>query len=108
MADDITELLIAWSKGEREALDSLMPKVYHELHRLASIYLSRERSDHSLEATALVNEAYLRLVNWKSVSWQNRAQFFGVAAQLMRNILVDHARGHAASKRGKGQRYSLS
>jgi RNA polymerase sigma factor (TIGR02999 family) len=108
MPEDVTELLIAWGNGDKSALDALMPKVYKELRRLANIYIARERSDHSLQATALVNEAYIRLVKWKNTSWQSRAQFFGVAAHLIRNILVDHARSHVASKRGGGKRYSIS
>src|SRR5437867_3180665 len=102
MPEDITELLLAWSNGDKRALDKLIPKVYAELHQLANKYLRRERSAHTLQATALVNEAYLRLVDWKNVNWQNRAHFFGVTAQLMRNILVDHARKHLAAKRGGG------
>ncbi len=92
--------MIDWSNGSRTALDALMPAVYGELRRLAARYLSRERSDHTLQPTALVNEAYLRLIDQHSVRWQNRAHFYGIAAQLMRRILVDHARGQAAAKRG--------
>lgn len=97
---DVTELLADWSKGDREALNKLIPLVYNELHRLASRYLRRERPDHTLQTTALVHEAYLRLVHEKNVNWQSRVQFFAVASQLMRHILVDYARGHNAAKRG--------
>ena len=98
---DVTQLLVAVSNGDREALDKLLPLVYDELRHLANRYLRRERPDHTLQATALVNEAYLRLVA-QHVSWQNRAHFFGVAAEMMRRILVDHARNHQAAKRGSG------
>lgn len=97
---DVTELLVDWSKGDQKALDELIPLVYGELRRLASRYLRRERPDHTLQTTALVHEAYLRLVDQRDGNWRNRAQFFGVAAQLMRRILVDYARSHGASKRG--------
>ncbi|HEX8708188.1 MAG TPA: sigma-70 family RNA polymerase sigma factor [Pyrinomonadaceae bacterium] len=103
---EVTQLLAALSKGERGALDQLLPLVYDELRHLADRYLRRERSDHTLQATALVHEAYIKLVDQK-VAWQNRAHFFGVAAQAMRRILVDHARGHQAEKRGSGQKLSL-
>jgi RNA polymerase sigma factor (TIGR02999 family) len=99
----ITELLGRWSRGDEEALDQLMPLVYGELRRLAGAYLRRERQEHTLQPTALVNEAYLKLVRQRNMPWQNRAQFFGVAAQLMRRILVDHARANYASKRGGHQ-----
>ena len=102
MADDVTQLLVNWGNGDKAALDALAPLVYDELRRLAQSYLRRERSDHTLQGTALVNEAYLRLVDQKEVKWQNRAHFFGVAAQMIRRILVDHARGHQAAKRGAG------
>src|SRR5947209_1433544 len=105
--EGITQLLLKWSDGDRSAREKLMPLVYDELHRLAAKYLRRERVNHTLQPTALVNEAYLRLVDQQSVQWQNRAQFFGLAAKLMRNILVDHARSHQAAKRG-GQQYSVS
>jgi RNA polymerase sigma factor (TIGR02999 family) len=105
----VTELLADWTDGDQEALDKLIPLVYDELHRLASRQLRRERSDHTLQTTALVHEAYLRLVGQRNANWQNRAQFFGVAAQLMRRILVDYARTHKASKRGGSyRRISLS
>src|SRR5258708_7564711 len=103
----ITQLLERWSQGDKEALDQLMPLVYNELHRLAGAYLRRERGEHTLQPTALVNEVYLKLINQHHVRWQNRAQFFGVAAQLMRRILVDHARANYAAKRG-GDRVNVS
>lgn len=96
---EVTALLRDWSGGDRQALERLMPLVYGELRRLAASYLRRERPDHTLQPTALVNEAYLRLVDQRSVSWANRAHFFGIAAQLMRRILVDHARRRQAAKR---------
>src|SRR5271165_1165002 len=97
----VTHLLQAWSSGDRDALDRLTPIVYDELRRLARHYMRGERSGHTLQTTALVNEAYLRLVDFKSMSWENRAHFFAVAAQLMRRILVDHARRRNL-KRGAG------
>jgi len=97
---DITELLLAWHSGDENALASLTPLVYDELHRLAGIYMSRERAGHPLQATALVNEAYLRLTNSSRVRWQNRGHFVAVAAQLMRRILVDFARDRRSQKRG--------
>jgi RNA polymerase sigma factor (TIGR02999 family) len=103
----ITQLLERWSQGDEEALDQLMPLVYDELHRLAGAYLRSERREHTLQPTALVNEAYLKLVRQRNIQWQNRAQFFGVAAQLMRRILVDHARANYAEKRG-GDRVNVS
>ena len=105
--EGITQLLERWSQGDEEALDQLMPLVYDELHRLAGAYLRRERREHTLQPTALVNEAYLKLVRQRNIQWQNRAQFFGVAAQLMRRILVDHARANDAAKRG-GDRVNVS
>src|SRR5687767_92910 len=99
-ATDLTGLLKAWSAGDRDAADMLIPLVYEELHHQAARYLSRERSDHTLRPTALVNEAYLRLAGQRRVVWQDRTQFFGVAATVMRRLLVDHARQHGASKRG--------
>ncbi len=105
---DVTQLLLKWGDGDREALENLLPLVYRELHQLASRYLRRERSDHTLQATALVHEAYLKLIDQREVKWQNRAHFFGVAAQAMRRILVDHARGRGAAARGGGaQRVAL-
>jgi len=95
-------LLVRWRGGDREALDALMPLVYAELRQLASHYLQGERPDHTLQSTALVHEAYVRLAGQDPPQWQNRAHFFGVAAHLMRQILVDHARTHRAAKRGSG------
>lgn len=97
---EISELLVAWSGGDESALQRLMPLVYDELHRLAHRYMNGERAGHMLQTTALVNEAYLRLINWRAVSWQNRAHFFGVSAQMMRRILVDFARDKKYLKRG--------
>ena len=99
----VTQLLERWSRGDESALEELMPLVYDELHRLAGSYLRRERSGHTLQPTALVNEAYLRLTDQRKAHWRNRAQFFGVAAQLMRRILIDHARARHAAKRGGPQ-----
>lgn len=104
----ITQLLLEWGAGDRAALDELLPLVYEELRRLARAYLRRERADHTLQPTALVNEAYLRLVDQQSVRWQSRAQFFGIAVNLMRQILVDHARQRAAEKRGGPAQQRLS
>lgn len=104
----ITQLLTRWSDGDETALDKLMPIVYSELRRLAANYLRRERANHTLQPTALVNEAYLKLIDQKSARWQNRAQFYGIAAQLMRRILVDHARQHKAAKRGGSDQLRLS
>ena len=98
---DVTSLLVASSQGDQAALDKLLPLVYSELRRLAEHYLHRERPDHTLQATALVHEAYLRLID-QNVSWQNRAHFFGMAAEMMRRILIDYARKHQAQKRGSG------
>src|SRR5688572_31423376 len=95
----VTELLVAWGEGDRVALDQLMPVVYDELRRLAKNHLRKERPDHTLQTTALVHEAYLRLVDQKSVNWNNRAQFFGIAAQMMRRILINHANDRQAQKR---------
>lgn len=102
-----TQLLLAWGAGDREALDQMLPLVYDELHRVAARYLSRERPDHTLQPTALVHEAYIRLCNQKDVDWRNRAQFLGLAAGMMRRILVNHARDRAAAKRG-GPREQVS
>lgn len=105
---DITELLRRWSNGEQAALDTLMPIVYQELRRLAINRLSMERSDHTLQATALVHEAYIRLIDIRSGHWENRTHFFAIAAHIMRNILVDHARSFLTEKRGAGrQKLSL-
>jgi RNA polymerase sigma-70 factor (ECF subfamily) len=103
----VTEFLRAWSDGDRAALDRLTPIVYDELHRLARRYMKGERPGHSLQTTALVNEAYLRLVDYKNMQWQNRAHFFAVSAQLMRRILVDHARRHNLKRGGGVQHVSL-
>jgi len=99
--NDISALLRAWSDGDQSALKGLTPIVYSELRRLAHRYMERERPDHILQTTALVNEAYMRLVDYKRMQWQNRAHFFAVSAQVMRRILVDHARSHNV-KRGAG------
>ena len=96
----VTRLLALWSRGEASALEELLPIVYAELRRIARREVGRGRHDHTLQPTALIHELYLRLVNQRSASWENRAQFFAVSAQLMRRILVDHARAHAAAKRG--------
>lgn len=96
----VTYLLTRWRSGDRQALDALMPLVYQELRRLARHYLQQERRDHTLQSTALVHEAYVRLLGQDPPEWKSRAHFFGVAARLMRQILVDHARGHRAAKRG--------
>jgi RNA polymerase sigma factor (TIGR02999 family) len=98
----MTDLLAAWSDGDREALDRLLPLVERELHNLAHRYMSRERQDHTLQTTALVNEAYLKLVGQTRVRWQNRAHFFAIAAQIMRRILIDHSRTRRYQKRGGG------
>jgi RNA polymerase sigma-70 factor, ECF subfamily len=97
---DVTQLLVEWSNGDEQARNRLIPLVYDELHRLADYYLRRERRDHTLQPTALVHEAYLRLVDQTRVHWHNRAHFFGVAANVMRQILVNHALSHQAAKRG--------
>jgi len=100
---DVTQLLHDWRSGDEEALNKLIPLVYDELRKIAAAYLRRENHGHTLQTAALVNEAYLRLVDQTRADWQNRAQFFGVAAQIMRRILVDHAREHQAAKRGGGE-----
>jgi RNA polymerase sigma factor (TIGR02999 family) len=105
---DVTRLLVAWSKGDEAARSRLIDAVYAELRRLARGYLQRERPDHSLPPTALVHEAYLKLVDQRRVQWQNRTQFFAIAAHLMRRILVDHARTRNARKRGAGNRIPLA
>lgn len=109
-SEGITQLLIDWSNGDQAALEQLMPLVYSELRRLAGNYLRRERAEHTLQPTALVNEAYLKLIDQRNAKWQNRAHFFGISAQLMRRILVDHARQHHAVKRGGSgqQRVSIT
>lgn len=102
MSTDVTALLQAWRNGDKGAADKLMPAVYDELHRQAERAMRHENPDHILQATALVNEAYLKLVDQSRVEWKNRAHFFGIAAQVMRRVLVDHARGRLADKRGGG------
>ena len=97
---DLTQLLVAWSNGEKDALNQLIPLVYSELHRLAHRYMARENRGHPLQSTALVHEAYQRLVNLRDMNWQNRAHFFAVSAQVMRRILVDYARSRRYTKRG--------
>jgi len=97
---DVTQILKSWGEGNEAAAARLMPLVYEELRRLARDYLRRERADHTLQATALGHEAYLRMVDEKNVTWQDRAHFYGIAARLMRRVLVDHARAHNAAKRG--------
>jgi RNA polymerase sigma factor (TIGR02999 family) len=105
---EITQLLAEWSDGNQSALDELYPLVYDELHRLARRYMSRERQGHTLQTTALINEAYVRLVDQRNVHWANRSHFFAISAQIMRRILIDHARRHAYAKRGGGaQQVSL-
>ncbi|HEX4950509.1 MAG TPA: sigma-70 family RNA polymerase sigma factor [Blastocatellia bacterium] len=97
---EITQLLVAWNQGDAAALEQLTPLVQAELHRLAKRYMAAERPGHLLQTTALVNEAFLRLIDWQNVEWQNRAHFFGLAAQLMRRVLVDYARARQREKRG--------
>jgi RNA polymerase sigma factor (TIGR02999 family) len=107
-SQEITQLLLAWSDGDQAALEKLTPLVYAELRRLARGYMFGERPGHTLQTTALINEAYLRLIDWKNVRWQGRAHFFGVAAQVMRRILVDFARArHYAKRGGAAQQVSL-
>ena len=105
---EVTALLVAWSEGDKGALDRLTPLVYDELHRLAKSYMRRERAGQTLQTTALIHEAYVRLIDAQAVEWQNRAHFFGVAARIMRQILVATAREHSAQKRGgRAQQVSL-
>jgi len=99
---EITQLLLSWSKGDGSALDQLIPLVYPELRRMARAYMNREKSGHTLQTSALINEAYLRLVNQQEIAWQDRAHFYAVSAQIMRHILVDHARRYRRDKRGGG------
>ena len=99
---EITQLLAEWSDGNQTALDKLYPLVYDELHKMADRYMKRERKDHTLQTTALINEAYVRMVDQKNVHWENRAHFFAISAQIMRRILIDHARRHHYAKRGGG------
>src|SRR5215831_17360185 len=104
---ELTALLLAWNDGDQDALEKLTPFVYEELHRLAKRYMAGERWNHTLQATAVVNEAFLRLIDWKNVRWQNRAHFIGVAANLMRRVLVDYARTRGYAKRDGGLQVSL-
>jgi RNA polymerase sigma factor (TIGR02999 family) len=105
----VTQWLLDWGRSDKQGLDQMLPVVYQELHQLATLYLSREGAGHTLQPTALVNEAYLRLVDQRRVDWRNRAQFLGMAANMMRRILVNHARDRAAQKRGgNAQQISLS
>ena len=104
---NVTQLLIAWNNGDQSALEQLVPMVHAELHRLARRYMGQERAGHLLQPTALVNEAYMRLIDWKNVEWKNRAHFFGVSAQLMRRILVDFARQRPQAKDGTAHHVSL-
>ena len=101
-ANEVTQLLVSWGKGDQQSLENLIPLVYDELRRQARRYLRRERPDHTLQSSALVHEVYVRLIDQRQANWHNRSQFFGVAAQLMRRILVDHARSRGAVKRGAG------
>lgn len=103
--EEITQLLLSWSKGDEAALDQLIPLVYPELRKLARRYMSRESPEHTLQTSALINEAYLRLVDQQAVEWQDRAHFFAVAAQVMRHILIDHARSYLYGKRGAGAQH---
>src|SRR6266576_2527440 len=102
---EITQLLLSWSKGDNAAFDQLIPQIYPELRRLARRYMNRESPVHTLQTSALINEAYLRLVNQQAVEWQDRTHFFAVAAQVMRHILIDHARRHQYGKRGGGAQH---
>lgn len=104
---EVTELLQKWSTGDREALEELTPVIYAELHAIARRYMNRERDGHTLQTTALVNEAYMRLIDWKTAKWENRAHFFGVSAQLMRRILVDFARKRPRTNAGEVRHVSL-
>ena|ERR1051325_2904517 len=106
-AHEVTQLLIAWSDGDEAALEALVPLIQAELHRLAKRYMKRELPGHALQTTALVNEAYIRLIDWKNARWQNRAHFFGVSAQLMRRILVDFARQRPKAREGAAHQVSL-
>lgn len=108
MSGDVTQLLLAWGSGNHRAADELLPAIYAELHRQAERAMRRESPEHTLQATALVNEAYLRLVDQKRVAWQNRAHFFGIAAQVMRRVLVDHARTRNAEKRGGSEKQQVT
>ena len=103
-ANDLTQLLVSWSEGNKDALDKLVPLVYAELRRIARRYMGRESPGHTLQTSALINEAYVKLVDRRNVQWQNRAHFFAVSAQVMRHILIDHARSRHYAKRGAGAR----
>jgi RNA polymerase sigma factor (TIGR02999 family) len=102
LPEEVTQLLLRWNKGNEEAFDELIPLVHAELRRLARQHMGRERPNHTLQTSALINEAYVRLVDQKKVQWQNRAHFFAVASQIMRNVLIDHARRYQSAKRGAG------
>src|SRR2546423_15416960 len=102
--EDVTQLLVAWGNGDEAARDELLPLVYQELHRLAHHYINRERPDHTLQTSALVNEAFVRLTDQKEVHWQNRAHFFGIAAKMIRRLLVNYARSRHYAKRGGNPR----
>jgi RNA polymerase sigma factor (TIGR02999 family) len=104
LPNEVTQLLINWSNGDQAALDELIPLVHGELRRLARHYMARESPGHTLQTSALINEAYIRLVDQQDMPWQNRGHFFGVAAQVMRHVLIDHARRHRYAKRGGGAR----
>jgi len=104
LPNEVTQLLINWSKGDKAAFDELVPLVHGELHRIARRYMAKENPNHTLQTSALINEAYIRLINQQDIPWQNRAHFFAVAAQVMRHILVDHARKYSYAKRGGGAR----
>jgi RNA polymerase sigma factor (TIGR02999 family) len=104
LPNEVTQLLINWSQGDQSALDELIPLVHAELRRLARHYLARENPGHTLQTSALINEAYIRLIDQQDMPWQNRAHFFGVAAQVMRHILIDHSRRYCSAKRGGGAR----
>ena len=104
LSNEVTQLLVNWSNGDTAALDQLLPLVYAELRRLARRHMGRENPGHTLQTSALINEAYVKLVDQQNVRWQNRAHFFAVAAQVMRHILIDHARRHHYAKRGGGAR----
>jgi RNA polymerase sigma factor (TIGR02999 family) len=105
LPEEITQLLMSWNQGDKAALDQLVPLVYSELRRLAKRHMNREDPAHTLQTSALINEAYLKLIDQQNVPWQNRAHFFAVAAQVMRHILIDHARRHAYDKRGAGAQH---
>jgi len=102
LPDEVTQLLLSWNSGNEKARDELIPLVYSELRRLARLYMGRERPNHTLQTSALINEAYLRLVDQQKVEWQDRAHFFAVSSQVMRNVLIDHARRYQSAKRGAG------